>query len=173
LTTRTVPKTAPGAAKGHRGGKLRARRALPWMLWGLATVLIAGGLVALDRVYQRREGGGTPVAADPASRVAGGIRSISGTDAVRKSDYDPATKKALVEVSSRYYDAKKSVKDNREYLATEGRLGAQLALFGNDAVTELTVRLYGNNALLATVVARPNQKFEEMKVEYSGPLAQR
>jgi hypothetical protein len=153
--------------------KLRGRTVLPWLLWGLATILIAGGLVALDRVYQRREVGGAPVATDPASRVAGGIRSISGTDAVRKTDYDPATKKARVEVSSRYYDAKKPPKDNREYLATEGRLGAQLALFGNEAVTELTVRLYAKDSLLATVVARPNQKFEEMKVEYSGPLAQR
>jgi hypothetical protein len=146
---------------------------LPWALWALATIVIVGGLVAADRMYQRREGDGTPVAADPATRVAGGIRSISGTDAVRKSDYDPATKKAQVEVSSRYYDAKKSAKDNREYLATEGRLGAQLALFGNEAVTELTVRLYGKDVLLATVVARPNQKFEEMKVQYSGPLAEK
>jgi hypothetical protein len=137
------------------------------------TVVIAGGLVALDRLYQRREGGGTPIATDPATRVAGGIRSISGTDAVRKTDYDPATKKAQVEVSSRYYDAKKPLKDNREYLATEGRLGAQLALYGNDAVAEVTVRLYAKDVLLATVVATPNQKFEEMKVAYSGPLAGR
>jgi hypothetical protein len=137
------------------------------------TVVIAGGLVALDRLYQRREGGGTPIATDPATRVAGGIRSISGTDAVRKTDYDPSTKKAQVEVSSRYYDAKKPLKDNREYLATEGRLGAQLALYGNDAVAEVTVRLYAKDVLLATVVATPNQKFEEMKVAYSGPLAGR
>jgi hypothetical protein len=142
-------------------------------MWGLATVVIAGGLVALDRLYQRREGGGTPIATDPATRVAGGIRSISGTDSVRKTDYDPATKEAQVEVSSRYYDPKKPLKDNREYLATEGRLGAQLALYGNDAVSEVTVRLYAKDVLLATVVARQNQKFEEMKVAYSGPLAGR
>lgn len=171
MTTRTA-KTGP-SAKAHRRVKLPGRGALPWLLWALATVVIVGGLVALDRVYERRDAGGAPVASDPASRVAGGVRSISGTDAVRKTDYDPATKKARVEVSSRYYDAKKSAKDNREYLATEGRLGAQLALFSNEAVTELTVRLYGGDALLATVVARPNQKFEDMKVEYSGPLAQR
>jgi hypothetical protein len=162
---------APNPARGRRPPR-GLRAALPWLLWGLATVVIAGGLVALDRVYQRREGGGTPVATDPASRAAGGIRSISGTDAVRRTDYDPATKKAQVDVSSRYYDAKKPLKENREYLATEGRLGAQLALFGNDAVTELTVRLFAKDTLLATVTARPNQKFEEMKVQYSGPMAQ-
>jgi hypothetical protein len=170
VVSRTASKfTPPATGRRARAG---LRTGLPWLLWGLATVLVAGGLVAVDRVYQRREGAGTPVAADPASRVAGGIRSISGTDAVRKTGYDPATKKAQVEVSSRYYDAKKSLKDNREYLATEGRLGAQLALFGHEAVTELTVRLYTKDALLATVTARPNQKFEDMKVQYSGPLAQ-
>jgi len=171
VRSRTVSKVAPPAV--GRRARTGLRAGLPWLLWVLATVLVAGGLVALDRVYQRREGGGTPVATNPASRVAGGIRSISGGDAVRKTDYDPATKKAQVEVVSRYYDAKKPLKENREYLATEGRLGAQLALFGNETVTELTVRLYAKDALLATVTASPNQKFEDMKVEYSGPLAQR
>jgi hypothetical protein len=159
----------PALSRKPRG----LRAALPWVLWGVAVVAVAGGLVALDRAYVARERGDVSAPGDPATRVAGAIRSISGSDSVRQTTYDAAARKAKVEVASRYYDAKKSVKENREYLATEGRLGAQLALFGNTPVEEIAILLYARDTLLATVTARQQQKFEEMKVDYSGPLAQR
>lgn len=146
-----------------------ARAALPWILWGVGALVVAAGLVLADRAWVR-ENRLDP--ADPGVRVAGAVRSISGSESVRRAEYDATTKKAQAEVMSRYYDAAKPVKDNREYLATEGRLGAQLALFENSAVEEVTIRLYARRTLLATVTARQGQKYEDMKVEYTGPLAQ-
>jgi hypothetical protein len=108
---------------------------------------------------------------DPAVRVAGAVRSISGTDSVRRADYDPVTKVARVDATSRYYDASRSVRENREYLATEGRLAAQLALHEHAAVSEVQISLYARRTRLATVTARQGQAFADMKVEYSGPLA--
>jgi hypothetical protein len=87
----------------------------------------------------------------------------------------------LVEATSRYYDPSRPVQENREYLATEGRLAAQLALHDNEGVEHVTVALYtprrsrvaalARQVLLATVTARQGQAFQEMKVDYSGPLA--
>lgn len=158
----------------RRSGRVRAagrrtpRRALlPWVLWGLGVLVVAGGVVAADRRWQAA----TRVdPTDPAVRVAGAVRSISGTDSVRRADYDPATKVARVEAASKYYDASRPVGENREYLATEGRLAAQLALHENAAVSEVRISLYARRTRLVTVTARQGQKFEDMKVEYSGPL---
>ena len=135
---------------------------------GLGVLLLVGGLVAYDRVWTARN---RIQPADPAARVGGAIRSISGTDSVRRVSYDPATKAARVEATSKYYDAAKPRKENREYLATEGRLGAQLALYQNTVVESVTVLLYAGRELLAIVTAKQDQAFAQMKVEYSGRLA--
>ena len=81
-------------------------------------------------------------------------------------------KSARVETSSTYYDAAKPVSDNRPYLATEGRLGTQLALYQNTAVEAVTVLLYARRTLLATITARQGQPYDQMTVTYSGPLVQ-
>ena len=135
---------------------------------GLGVVLLVGGLVAYDRVWTARN---RVQPTDPAVRVGGAIRSISGTDSVRRVSYDPATRSAKVEATSKYYEAAKPLKENQEYLATEGRLGAQLALYQNTAVESVTVLLYAGRELLAIVTAKQDQAFAQMKVEYSGRLA--
>jgi hypothetical protein len=143
------------------------RRAAPWLLWGLGVAVIAAGLVLLDHRWQAQN---AVDVSDPAVRVAGAVRSISGPDSVRRTEYDQASKSAQVEAASKYYDASKPLNENRQYLETEGRMAAQLALYGNPEVGAVTIRLFARRALLATVVARQGQKYEEMKVEYSGPL---
>jgi hypothetical protein len=154
-----------GAPRRRARGGVRA--ALPWVAWGLGVLVVAGGLVMADRRWQ----GATNVNPDdPAARVAGAVRSISGSNSVRRTDYDAGTKTARVEATSQYYDAGRPVKENREYLATEGRLAAQMALYQTAAVGEVTIRLFSRRTLLATVTARQGQPYEEMKVEYSGPL---
>ena len=145
-----------------------ARAALPWILWGIGALVVAAALVAADRRWEAER---RIDPADPGVRVAGAVRSISGSNSVRRTEYNGTSKTAQVDATSRYYDAAKPVTENREYLATEGRLGAQLALFEHTAVGEVTIRLYTRRTLLATVIARQGQKYEEMKVEYSGPLA--
>ncbi|MDR7419113.1 MAG: hypothetical protein QN178_09395 [Armatimonadota bacterium] len=139
----------------------------PWVLWGVGALVVAGGLVAADRRWQAAT---TVDPGDPAVRVAGAVRSISGSHSVRRTEYDAAAKAARVEATSQYYDARKTVEENREYLATEGRLAAQLALHQDAAVGEVTIRLFARRTLLATVTARQGQTYDEMKVEYSGPL---
>ncbi|MGQ0570686.1 MAG: hypothetical protein ACT4P5_14350 [Armatimonadota bacterium] len=159
--------TRVGRHARGRSAPAGRRARLPWVLWGVGVLAVAGGLVAMDRVWLARE---QVDAGDPAVRVAGAVRSISGSDSVRSATYDPAAKAAKVEVTSKYYDAAKPANENREYLSTEGRLGAQLALFGNTPVQQVTILLYVRRTLLATVTARQGQKYEEMKVEYSGPV---
>lgn len=153
----------------------------PWIaffLWGLGVLAVAGVLVAVDRAWVAR----TRVdPQDPAFRVAGAVRSISGSDSVRRATFDPSTRAARVEAVSRYYDPSKPAQENREYLATEARLAAQLALHDNEGVEQVTIALYvprrsrvavtARQTLLATVTARQGQAFQEMKVDYNGPLA--
>lgn len=147
-----------------------ARRALPLlglMLWGVGVLVVAGGLVALDRVWLRR----TAVdPADPAVRVAGAVRSISGSDSVRRAIYDDSAQSVRVDVSSRYYDAARRVEENREYLATEGRMSAQLALHDNPTVKTVTIVLYTGRTLLAEVTAKQGVAFAQIPVEFHGPL---
>lgn len=149
------------------GGRPRGALLGP-LLWAAGVLAAAGVLVAVDRAWQARS---HVDPTDPAVRVAGAVRSISGSQSVRRTEYNGTTRAAQVDVTSRYYDVEKPVTENREYLATEGRLAAQLALFDNAAVGEVAIRLYARRTLLATVTARQGQKYEEMKVEYSGPLA--
>ncbi len=152
-------------AAGSRGSLLGLA------LWGAGVLAIAAALVAVDRLWLARNRVDPAGTADPAVRVAGAVRSISGTDSVRAARYDPRTQSVRVEVSSRYYDAARPAQENREYLATEGRLAAQLALFDDTTVQSVTILLYSRRQLLATVTGRQGDAFGQMKVEYGGPLA--
>jgi hypothetical protein len=138
-------------------------------LWGVGVLVVAAVLVAVDHAWVIRD---RVDPNDPAVRVAGAVRSISGTDSVRRATYDAAGKSARVEAWSKYYDAAKPLQENRQYLATEGRLGAQLALYQDTAVQEVAVLLYARRTLLATVTAKQGQAFAQMTVTYSGPLVQ-
>lgn len=135
---------------------------------------VAALLVGLDRAWQGRQEQGS---GDPAARVAGAVRSISGSDSVRRATLNPSTGAAHVDVASRYYRRGGSVADNREHLATEGRLGAQLVLSpsqsGDSLVREVTIRLFTGRTLLATVTAYQGQEFGQFAVEFFGPLAPR
>ncbi len=155
----------PSARRAAR----RQRRPLA-VLALLAAGALAAALVAvgMERGWLRS---GTPNPQDPAVRVSGAIRSISGSANVRRARYDSEDGSVWVEASSRYYDPARAVEENREYLATEGRLGVQLALFDNPGLRRVTVKLYSGRTLLATVTAAQGQPFEQMKVDYSGPAA--
>lgn len=168
------------AARSHKRPRTAGARA-PWMafaLWGLGVLVVAGLMVAADRAWVART---RLDPSDPAIRVAGAVRSISGSGSVRRAVFDPSTRGVRVEATSRYYDSSRTAQENREYLATEGRLAAQLALHDNRVVGQVTIALYARRTsraavlarqtLLATVTARQGQAFQEMKVEYGGPLA--
>ena len=144
------------------------------LLWAAGVLVVAALLVGLDRVWQARQ---RQDAGAPAVRVAGAVRSISGSSSVRRTAYDAATRAATVEVTSRYYDAGRPAADNREHLATEGRLGAQLVLSlaqsGEPSVRQVVIRLFTGRTLLATVTARAGQEYDQFAVEYAGPLIPR
>jgi len=143
---------------------------------GKSTVVeLLGGKWAADApvegtLHVRLRGFDGGVLAQRSVRVAGAVRSISGTESVRESTYDATTRSARVWVTSRYYDPMKSLAENKEYLATEGRMAAQLALFGNKDVQRVTIALYSRRTLLATVTGRQGDAFDRMTVVYSGPL---
>ena len=164
----------PGSTPGSRGGGAAGTRRtlLAMALWAVGTLVVAAGLVAVDRAWLARNRVGSEGTADLAVRVAGAVRSISGTESVRESTYDATTRSARVWVTSRYYDPMKSLAENKEYLATEGRMAAQLALFGNKDVQRVTIALYSRRTLLATVTGRQGDAFDRMTVVYSGPLVQ-
>ena len=159
------PRTAGPRGAGSRG------TLLGMALRGAGVLVIAAALVAVDRLWIERNRVDPAGTAEPAVRVAGAVRSISGPDSVRRARYDPGTQSVRVEVSSRYYDAAKPVAENREYLATEGRLAVQLALFDNTTVQSVTILLYSQRQLLATVTGRQGDAFGQMPVAYSGPLS--
>lgn len=144
------------------------------LLWAAGVLAVAALLVGLDRGWQARQ---RLDAGDPAVRVAGAVRSISGSDSVRRTAYDAAAQAATVEVTSRYYDAGRPAADNREHLATEGRLGAQLVLSlaqdGEPSVRQVVIRLFTGRTLLATITARADQEYGQFAVDYAGPLAPR
>ena len=78
---------------------------------GLGAVVLVAILLAYDHVWVARN---RVDPNDPAVRVGGAIRSISGSDAVRRVHYDPAARVARVEATSKYYDATKPLKTPKE-----------------------------------------------------------
>ncbi len=171
MTAAGVHATREGPRSRGGGGAAGTRRTLLAMaLWAAGTLVVAGILVAVDRAWLTRNPADAEAPADPAVRVAGAVRSISGTESVRRTTYDAATRSARVWVMSRYYDPMKSLAENKEYLATEGRMAAQLALFGNQDVQHVTIALYSRRTLLATVSGQQGDAYDRMTVAYSGPL---
>ena len=165
VTGRARVNAVTAGRRPKRAGASAARRPLVgFALWGVGALVVAGLIMVIDRAWVGRRG------ADPAVRVAGAIRSISGSDSVRRATYDPSLQSVRLEVSSRYFDPAKPAAENREYLATEGRLGAQLALFENTSVKGVTIVLYSRRDLLATVTAGQGDEFGAMRVQYHGVL---
>lgn len=157
--------------RASAGAGRSTRRSLVAMaLWVAGTLIAAGVLVAVDRAWvARRQSASAP--AGPAAQVAGAVRSISGTESVRQTTYDATTRSASVWVTSRYYDPMKSLAENREYLTTEGRMAAQLALYGTQDVQRVTIALYHRQMLLARVTGQQGDTYDRMRIEYAGPLA--
>ncbi len=157
-------------SRGRRGARPTVGSLVGPLLWTVGVLVVAALLVSLDRVWQARN---RIEPCDPAFRVAGAVRSISGSDSVRRAAFDPSSGAAQVDVTSRYYKSGRSATDNREYLATEGRLGAQLVLSSEPSVRQVTVRFFTGRTLLATVTARQGQEYGRFAVEYAGPLVPR
>jgi len=156
--------------RASAGAGRSTRRSLVAMaLWVACTLIAAGVLVAVDRAWVARQRSDA-APAGPAARVAGAVRSISGSESVRQSTYDATTRSARVVVTSRYYDPGKSLAENKEYLATEGRMAAQLVLYGSQDMQRVTIALYHRQTLLATVIGQQGDAYDRMPVEYAGPL---
>jgi hypothetical protein len=165
---------SPARARGRKGGRPTAGSLIGPLLWAAGVLAVAALLVGLDRAWQA---GQRLDAGDPAVQVAGAVRSISGSDSVQRVAFDPSSGAALVDANSRYYKEGGPAADNREYLATEGRLGAQLVLSlaqsGEPSIRQVTIRLFSRRTLLATVTARAGEEYGQFAVEYAGPLAPR
>jgi len=155
--------------RASAGAGRRTRRSLVAMaLWVAGMLIAAAVLVAVDRAWVARRQ--SAASAGPEARVAGAVRSISGSESVRQTTYDATTRSASVRVISRYYDPGKSLAENKEYLATEGRMAAQLALYGGQDVQRVTIALYHRETLLATVTGQQGDAYDRMPIEYAGPL---
>lgn len=172
---------AAGAAGRRQGGPVQARpRPASWvprLLWaGLAAaVLIAGGVFLYGRIAQVQRGAVLPdipqgVQRDPATRARGAVISISGEASRPSASYDPASGTVTVRFQSRYYDPAHTAALNRQYLATEGRLVVQLALYNDSAAAQVVAELYHGRRRLATVTGAPNQDYAAYAVQYAPGL---
>jgi hypothetical protein len=144
--------------------------------WGvLAAVLAAGGVLLYGRIASVQRGAVLPdipqgVQRDPATRARGAVISISGEGSHPNATYDPASGTVTVRFQSRYYDPKHSAKLNRQYLATEGKLIVQMALYNDSAVAQIVAELYQGGRRLATVTGAPGQDYAAYTVQYAPGL---
>jgi hypothetical protein len=143
---------------------------------GLAAALvIAGGTLLYGRIAQVQRGAVLPdippgVQRDPATKVRGAVISISGEASNPAASYDPASGTVTVRFQSRYYDPKHSAALNRQYLATEGRLIVQLALYHDASAQQVVAQLYHGRQYLATVTGAPGQDYAAYAVQYAPDL---
>ena len=107
---------------------------------------------------------------DPAARVRGAVISISGDASHPVASYDPASGTVTVRFQSRYYDPTHAAALNRQYLATEGRLIVQLALYHDASTARVVAELYHGRQYLATVSGEPGQDFAGYPVRYAPGL---
>jgi hypothetical protein len=140
-----------------------------------AAVLIAGGVFLYGRIAQVQQGAVLPdipqgVQRDPATRARGAVISISGEASHPEASYDPASGTVTVRFQSRYYDPKHSAALNRQYLATEGKLIVQLALYQDSAAQQIVAELYHGRQHLATVTGAPGQDYAAYSVQYAPGL---
>jgi hypothetical protein len=107
---------------------------------------------------------------DPATRVRGAVITISGDASHPVASYDPASGTVTVRFQSRYYDPAHTAALNRQYLATEGRLIIQLALYQDAAAAQVVAELYHGRQHLATVTGAPGQDYAGYAVQYAPGL---
>lgn len=170
-----VSTSARPAARDGRGRPQRSW--VPKAIWGgvLAALVIAGGALLYGRIAQVQQGAVLPdipqgVQRDPAARVRGAVVSISGDASHPTASYDPASGTVTVRFQSRYYDPTHTAALNRQYLATEGRLIIQLALYHDASTAQVVCELYHGRRRLATVSGEPGQDFGAYAVQYAPGL---
>lgn len=139
----------------------------PVAIYVLVALVIMGGIALWDRASRPVA---VPAAGGVAVRARAAAQSITGEPTVRRV-IDDQVGQVTVQARSKYYSSKASADDNREYLATEGRLIVQLILHDIPEILVARVELYGGRQRLATVEGGPAQKYEEYRVTYDGPLA--
>jgi hypothetical protein len=140
-----------------------------------AAVVIGGGVLLYGRITQVQQGAVLPdipqgVQRDPATRARGAVISISGEASHPEARYDPASGTVTVRFQSRYYDPKHSAALNRQYLATEGKLIVQLALYQDSSAQQIVAELYYGRRHLATVTGAPGQDYAAYSVQYQAGL---
>lgn len=167
------------AGRGPGGGAARQRPSswIPKAVWAAVTaaVLIAGGTLLYGRIAQVQRGAVLPdipqgVQRDPATRARGAVISISGDASRPVASYDPASGTVTVRFQSRYYDPTHTAALNRQYLATEGRLVVQLALYHDTSAAQVVAELYHGRRRLATVTGAPGQDYAAYAVQYAPGL---
>lgn len=126
--------------------------------------VLTTGLIVWDRAAPRQ----VPDARDPAVRAKAAAQSITGQATVRRVEVEPG--RVVVHATSRYYNPQATVEDNREYLATEGRLIVQLILNDIPDLMSAQVQLYSGRRRLAMIQGHPGQEYEEYHVSYDAPL---
>jgi len=163
------PKTTP---RPRRGGNVRTRLIVAAVV---AAVVIAGGVLVVQRVVQVQQGAVTPdmpqgATLDPALKVRGAVLSIAGETSRPQAFYDPASGTVTVRFQSKYYDPSHAAALNRQYLATEGRLVIQLAMYNAPEAARVVAELYHGRQKLATVTGTPDQAYAAYTVEYTKGL---
>jgi len=160
-----------GAGPRSRSG----RRSALIITAAAAAVLVAAGVLFAQRVMQVQQGVVTPdvpqgATLDPALRARGAVITISGEASRPQASYDPASGTVLVRFQSKYYDPKHSKTLNRQYLATEGRLVVQLALYNAPEAGRVVAELYHGRERLATVSGASGDEYQNYAVQYAGTL---
>jgi len=163
------PRTTP---RPRRGGNLWPRLVVAAVA---AAVVIAGGVLFVQRVVQVQQGAVTPdipqgATLGPALKARGAVISISGDASRPQTSYDPASGTVTVRFQSKYYDPSHAAALNRQYLATEGRLVVQLAMYNAPEVARVVAELYHGRQKLATVAGTPDQAYAAYAVEYATGL---
>jgi len=161
----TMPGPA-GAATRARAGRARVLLAV-----AAGVVLVAAGVFLAQRITQVQQGAVVPVVPqgatlDPALRARGAAISISGDASRPLASYDPASGTVLVRLQSKYYDPKHTAALNRQYLATEGRLIVQLALYNAPEAGRIVVELYHGRQKVGTVTGASGDAYNDYRVDY-------
>jgi hypothetical protein len=132
----------------------------------LIAALAAGGIYAWDRAARESV---VTNPNDPAVRAKAAAQTITGEPTVRRVIVDePGI--VTVEARSKYYRSDAPLAENRQYLATEGRLIVQMIFYDLPEMVVAKVALFSGRARLAVVEGRASQKYEDYKVTYEGPL---
>lgn len=140
-----------------------------------AAVVVGGGSLLYGRIAQVQRGAVLPdipqgMQHEPATRARGAVVSISGEASRPEASYDPSSGTVTVSFQSRYYDPSHTAALNRQYLATEGRLIVQLALYQNSSIAQVVAKLYHGRRYLATVSGAPGQDYAAYSVQYAPDL---